>query len=58
MLFIEREMQRHPAWLLNVDVVYPKYICSRDPRGGIDCNFAIRPTHIGGGYSHRMTNTH
>ena len=40
-----------------VVVVYPKYICSTDPHQGIDCRFAVRPTHLGGGDSRRMANT-
>ena len=40
-----------------VVVVYPKSICSTDPLRGIDCRFAVRPTHLGGGDSRRMANT-
>ena len=45
------------ATAVAVVVVYPKSICSTDPLRGIDCRFAVRPTHLGGGDSRRMANT-
>ena len=43
--------------VVGVVVIYPKYICSMDPLRGIDCRFAVRPTHLEEGDSRRMAIT-
>ena len=45
------------AVIVVIVVVSPNYTCSTDLLRGIDCRFAVRPTHLGGDDSRRMAIT-